>query len=218
MAHWVTVTILLAAAAHHVAGQGRLCTLTLQVAAQQSPWTSDGDTTVPFPATIRSPPLNAVGKVYVQVPTTSRCPPEELTAANAASLIERSSLVLPINDSSITFKPVDIKGNVVPVDSEPGTTPKITFDFDGLGLGFTGRPRSSRYVVVWCSTAAGYQLLDNMSPACACLLVCPCCVQGRCLPVQCLAHKGSNAGQWCRAGQRPPLSKAVDSSCKVTSH
>lgn len=144
VAFWVCVAILLATAAQHVQGQDkRVCMLTLQIVSQQSPWTGKGSTKTPFPATITSVPLKAVGKVYVQVPTTSSCPPE-LSPSNASSLFERSSLVLPMNDSSVTFKPVDIKSNVTAVDAEPGSIPRITFDFDGLGLGFTGTSEQQR--------------------------------------------------------------------------
>lgn len=146
------VALLLAAAAQHVAAQGEgLCVLTLQIATQQSPWSGEGDISVPFPATISNPPLKAVGQVYVSVPG-SGCPPDELTAANAAAIMERASLVLPIEDDSISFRPSDIKGNVSVVDAEPGSRTSITFDFNQLELGFTGEPRCIRSYNVTCGS------------------------------------------------------------------
>lgn len=154
---WALVAIVLAAAAPKlvVAQEQTMCMLSLQIASQQSPWSGKGDIVAPFPATITSVPLKAAGKVYVNVPTTSGCPPEELSAANATSLFERASLMLPINDSSITFNPVDIHSNVTAVDALPGSAPRIKFDFNKLGLGLTGKPATSQ--ITHCSGLFGSQ-------------------------------------------------------------
>ncbi|KAF8061337.1 lmf2 [Scenedesmus sp. PABB004] len=146
-----TTSLLLAAGG---AAGADLCLLKLSVSAQQSPWAGGGSMTVPTEAFITSSKINATGNVYLAVPTNASCPPE-LTAANAASVLERSALALPVGDDGVAFKPSDIRSNITADPTDKTAPPLAVFDFYDLGFGLTGNePLGPGAVTVGAGTAA----------------------------------------------------------------
>lgn len=126
--------VLLACAALLSAAEG-VCLLKLNISTPQSAFTGSGKMTAPIPGTINSTPVKATGQLFLSVPTTS-CPPAGLTAEDAVALLEKSSLLVPVDEESISFTPEDLKGNAT--DNTGQKIEGITVDFKGMQLAFTG--------------------------------------------------------------------------------
>lgn len=126
----------IAAAAPAPAGDGA-CLLKLAVQPAQSKFKGSGNTTAPVPATITGTSIAAVGSVFLAVPSPT-CPPE-LTAANAADVLQRASLGLRVSDkAAISFQPTDIEANVTTAPKDPTVEPLAVFNFLGLSIGLEG--------------------------------------------------------------------------------
>jgi hypothetical protein len=111
------------------------CLLKLNISSPQSAFTGAGKMTAPIPGTINSTPVKATGQVFLSVPTTS-CPPAGLTADEAVTLLEKSSLLVPIGSESISFLPADIKGNAT--DTTGQKIENVAVDFKGMQIALTG--------------------------------------------------------------------------------